>query len=211
MGQPLESYQSPAASQFQDLSSSYEVPAGSLAVPQHNSIDFNSQSNSYGPPASGPASLDVIGLESQQRANTVLAEHQNIVSAGTTSQIFEQSLPGLSTGLNGLNFLSAQKSHSIEVPAQGGHSGAYQLQFVQSHSGQSSNSIDSQNHDNILADGLLSSIISAIEKKPAQTVPQVTEDQETDHSEVQVFLKSPAGQGVLADKPVASHDEHDSS
>lgn len=208
LGQPLDSYQSPIASQLQGLSDNYEVPSGSLAIPQHNSINFNSPSNSYGPP--GPASLDVIGLESQQRANTVVAEHQNIISAGTTNQVFEQALPGLSTGLSGsgLNFLSAQKSHSIDVPSQGGHSGAYQLQFVQSHSGQNSNSIDSQNHDNILADGLLSSIISAIEKKPAQTVPQVTEDQETDHSEVQVFLKSPEGQVVLADKPVVSHEEH---
>lgn len=215
LGQPLESYQSSVASQGQSLSSNYEVPSVSLAVPHHNSIDFNSPSNSYGPPASGPASLDVIGLESQQRANTVLAEHQNIISAGTTSQVFEQALPGLSSGLSGsgLNFLSAQKSHSIEVPSQGGNSGSYQLQFVQSHSGQNSNSIDSQNHDNILADGLLSSIISAIEKKPAQTVPQVTEDQETDHSEVQVFLKSPEGQDVLADKPVSDVDqsEHEAS
>lgn len=204
LGQPLESYQPPADSGYQSLSGNYEIPDGSLEVPQHNSIDFSSHSNSYGPPASGPASLDVLGLESQQRANTVVAsESQNIISVDSNSE----TLPGLSSGLTGLNFISAQKSLSIDVPSQGGQVGSYQLQFTSSHSDQ--NNLDTPDHQQILADGLLQSIISAIDKKPTQTVPQVSEEQDIDHSDVQVFLKSPRGQEVLAEKP--SQGEHSSS
>jgi hypothetical protein len=206
LGQPLESYEPPQAHQLQELSSNYEIPTGALLVPQHNSIDFNSPSNSYGPPASGPASLDVIGLESHQRANTVVnTEHQQLVSAG--SSISNEILPGLSSGLGGLNFVSAQKSHSIQVPTQASQDGSYQyqLQFTNSQSGQGGNGVDAPNHQQILADGLLQSILTAIEKQPSQTVPQVVEDdQERDHSEVQVFLKSPQGQDVLADKTASS-------
>jgi hypothetical protein len=114
LGQPLESYQAPTG-----LSQNYDIPSGSLNVPQHNSVSFNSPSNSYGPPASGPASLDVLGLESQQRANTVVsAEQQSIVHSGVDTQIIGQALPGLESGLggSGLDFISAQKSHSIEIP-----------------------------------------------------------------------------------------------
>lgn len=210
LGQPLEHYEAP--SNPHGLSSNYEIPTGALEVPAHNSIDFNSVSNSYGPPASGPASIEVLGLESQQRANTIeSSEHPHIASAASESQDAHAALPGLSTGLSGsgLNFISAQKSHAIEVPTSNGPVGqTYQLQFTESHSDHSSNRIDAPNHQQILADGLLQSILSAIEQKPSQTVPQVTEDLETDHSEVQVFLKSPQGQDVLADKPVASHDAH---
>jgi hypothetical protein len=205
LGQPLESYEPPQAQQLHELSSNYEIPSGSLLVPQHNQIDFNSPSNSYGPPASGPASLDVIGLESHQRANTIVhSEHQQLASAGST--ISNEILPGLSSGLGGLNFVSAQKSHSIDVPSQGAQDGSYQyqLQFTNSQSAHG-NGGDAPDHQQILADGLLQSILSAVEQKPSQTVPQVVEhDQERDHSEVQVFLKSPQGQDVLADKSASS-------
>ena len=210
LGQPLTSYQ--VASPLTDLSSNYEIPQVALEVPQHNSIDFNSPSNSYGPPASGPASLDVLGLESRQRANTiVLSEQQNLVGAASDIQITNDGLPGLSSGLGGLDFISASKSHSIEVPHAGGQTGSYQLQFQTSHSDQEGNRVDAPNHQQILADGLLQSILTAIEKQPSQTVPQVTDDLETDHSEVQVFLKSPAGQEVLADKAATSSGESHSS
>lgn len=211
LGQPLTNYQAAESSQqSHGLSSNYEIPQVSLDVPQQNSIDFNSNANSYGPPASGPASLDVVGLESQQRTNSVVsAEQQNIVDSGT--EITNQALPGLSDGLSGsgLDFLSAQQSQSIELPANGGQVGNFELQFTQSHSDQNSNRIDAPSHQQILADGLLQSILTAIEQKPVQAVPQVTEDLETDHSEVQVFLKSPEGQEVLADKPATSDEEEE--
>ena len=207
LGEPLTKYEPRVNGQLQELSGNYEIPSGDLLVPQHNSIDFSSQSNSYGPPASGPASTDVIGLESQRANSVINSEQQNLASISSSSQSHGEQLPGLSSGLSGLNFISAQKSHSIDVPSQGGQVDSYQLQFTSSVSDHGSNQLDAQNHNNILADGLLNSIISAIEKKPIQTVPQVTEDLDTDHSEVQVFLKSPTGQEVLADKTTSS-DEH---
>lgn len=209
LGLPLTNYEAAESSHGQSLSSNYDIPQVSLEVPQQNSIDFNSAANSYGPPASGPASIEVLGLESQQRVNSVPStEQQNIFDAGT--ELSNQALPGLSDGLSGsgLNFLSAQQSQSIEIPAHGGQVGNFELQFTQSHSDQNNNRIDAPSHQQILADGLLQSILTAIEQKPVQAVPQVSEDIETDHSEVQVFLKSPEGQEVLADKPAESSDEH---
>lgn len=74
---------------------------------------------------------------------------------------------------------------------------------------QHGNAVDSDNHQQILSEGLLDSVIDAIEKQKA--VPQVTEDLQTDHSEVQVFLNSPQGQVVLADQPGASTSVEKSS
>ncbi|CAO1441530.1 unnamed protein product, partial [Diamesa tonsa] len=176
------------------------VISEALEIPSHNSADFNSAS-SYGPPASGPALLDNVGYESQVRSNSgaSTSETQIIESSGSeshSSSSHQQSeqLPGLNTGLSGLDFISAQKSQSLQIPVQGAL-GSYQLQFQSS----GGNSNDGPNHQQILSDGLLNSILSAIEQ-PNQQIPQVTEDQHTDHSEVQVFLKSPEGQDVIADK-----------
>ncbi|CRL05751.1 CLUMA_CG018780, isoform A [Clunio marinus] len=211
---PLTSYQIPSHLQSSG-NSGYDIPNVALEVPQHNSIDFNSPSNSYGPPASGPASIDaidVIGLESSPRANAVSStDEHNVVAAASEYSVNSETLPGLETGLSGsgLNFISAQKSQSIEVPKEA-QLGSYHLQLITSSSEQNSNTIDAPNHQQILADGLLQSILSAVEQKPAHTIPQVSEDHQTDHSEVQVFLKSPEGQEVLADKH-ASIDEHSSS
>ncbi|CAO1439470.1 unnamed protein product [Diamesa serratosioi] len=185
------------------------VISEALEIPNHSSADFNSAS-SYGPPASGPALLDNVGYESQVRSNSgssSSSETQIIQSTGSeshssSSQQHNEQLPGLNTGLSGLDFISAQKSQSLQIPVQGAL-GSYQLQFQSS----SGNSIDGPNHQQILSDGLLNSILSAIEQ-PNQQIPQVTEDQQTDHSEVQVFLKSPAGQDVIADKvPEAAVNE----
>lgn len=183
------------------------VVSESLEIPSHNSADFNSAS-SYGPPASGPALLDNVGYESQVRSNIggSTSETQIIESTGSESHSSShqqnEQLPGLNTGLSGLDFISAQKSQSLQIPVQGAL-GSYELQFQSS----GGNSVDGPNHQQILSDGLLNSILSAIEQ-PNQQIPQVTEDQQTDHSEVQVFLKSPAGQNVIADKvPEAAANE----
>lgn len=185
------------------------VISEALEIPSHSSADFNSAS-SYGPPASGPALLDNVGYESQVRSNSnsgsSTSETQIIESTGSeshsSSHQHNEELPGLNTGLSGLDFVSAQKSQSLQIPVQGAL-GSYQLQFQSS----SGNSLDGPNHSQILSDGLLNSILSAIEQ-PNQQIPQVTEDQHTDHSEVQVFLKSPEGQDVIADKvPEAAVNE----
>lgn len=200
IGQPLEHYEPPQA--LQQVQQHYEIPTFTLDVPQHNNIDFNSPSNSYGPPASGPAAnLDVIGLESQHRANG----HHNLVAEGSATS-FVSSLPGLDSGLGsaGLHFASATKSHSIQLPPNGGSIPHFQVQLQSSISDQNSNSIDTPGHQTILADGLLESVLHAIEEQPS--VPQVTEDQQTDHSEVKIFLNSPTGQDVLSDKSTSVSD-----
>lgn len=209
IGKPLEHYEPPQTLQL--VQQQYEIPAFTLDIPQHNSVNFNSPSNSYGPPASGPAgNLDVIGLESQHRANSVQIEHQNLIAEGSANS-FVSSLPGLDTGLasSGLEFASATKSHSIQLPPNGGPIPHFQVQLQSSISDQNSNSIDAPGHQTILADGLLESVLHAIEEQPS--VPQVTEDQQTDHSEVKVFLNSPTGQDVLSDKPLDSAESEKSS
>jgi hypothetical protein len=201
----VQSYQAPLVGESHSavLSAGYEVPAQALEVPQHNSINFNAPSNtygppsnSYGPPASGPGHLEVIGLES--RNNAVVAELTPSESRDTP----RSELPGLSNGLSssGLDFISAIKSHSIEVPQNQGSVSNFQLQIQGSQS--QDNRIDGTNHKQILDDGLLQSILTAIEQKPSQTVPQVTEDAETEHTEAKTFLKSREGQEVLGDKSV---------
>lgn len=203
LGGSVQTYEAPLVGESHSavLSAGYEVPAQALEVPQHNSINFNAPSNtygppsnSYGPPASGPGHLEVVGLES--RNNAVVAELTQ--SESRDSQRAE--LPGLNNGLSssGLDFISAIKSHSIEVPQNQGPVGNFQLQIQGSQS--HDNRIDGTNHKQILDDGLLQSILTAIEQKPAQTVPQVTEDAETQHTEAKTFLKSREGQEVLGDK-----------
>lgn len=177
----------------------FSSPAASLEVPRQASIEFNSPSSSYGPPASGNPQ-DSHEFASSSRSNIVVeAEKQNIEAAGSesTSFVSGQDLPK-HAALEGLDVISTQKSESLSIPVEGKF-GNYQLQF-QSANGEN-NAIDSPNHQQFLTDGLLQSIITAIEQKPSQTVPQVTEeDQESDHSEVQIFLKSPDGQEVLSDE-----------
>ncbi|KAG5685153.1 hypothetical protein PVAND_014345 [Polypedilum vanderplanki] len=196
---PLSQYIPPNESHSAVLSTSYEVPAQNFEIPQHNSVDFNSPANSYGPPASGPASssLDVIGLES--RGNSVIVEPQTAESNDAP----KVELPGLSSGLSnsGLDFISATKSHTLVLPtSQSGPTRNFQLNIQSSHSDQSDNRVDLPNHhQQILADGLLNSILNAIEQ-PSSTVPQVSEDPEQEHKEAKKFLESKAGQEVLAEK-----------
>lgn len=187
------------------LSAGYTVPAQNLEIPQHNSANFQQPSNnygppsdSYGPPASGPASLDVLGLDPRSNHHSELqtAESQNVASA---------SLPGLSGGLGGLDFISAHKSHTLVLPKNQGGSQEFKFHIQGSHAGVDENRLDGTNHQEILAEGLLQSILSAIEQKPSpDTVPQVSEGVETEHKDAQIFLKSKEGQEVLADKSEAS-------
>jgi hypothetical protein len=195
------------------LSAGYTVPSQGLEIPQQNyqeqnsanfqqqnSANFQQPSNSYGlpadsygPPASGPASLDVIGLDPRSNHHSELqtAESQNVASA---------SLPGLSGGLSGLDFISAHKSHTLVLPTNQGNSNEFKFHIQGSHSSVDENRLDGTNHQEILAEGLLQSILTAIEQKPAETVPQVSEEAETEHKDAQFFLKSKEGQEVLADK-----------
>lgn len=201
---PLTSYGPPSSGDSHSavLSTSYEIPSQGLEVPQHSPQNFNAPSNSYGPPsnsygppASGPSSLDVIGLDTlESRTNAVVSQPHDSKS----------ELPGLSSGLSssGLDFVQAVKSHTIEIPQNQPAASNIQFHIQSSNAGHQENRIDGADHQQILADGLLQSILSAVEQQPSKTVPQVTEDAELDHSEAKTFLKSREGQQVLGDKTV---------
>lgn len=200
-GPPQQSYGAPD-SHSAVLSAGYSIPAQNLEIPQHNSANFQQPQNtygvpsdSYGPPASGPASLDVIGLDPRSNHNSELhtAESSNVA----------QTLPGLNGGLgdSGLDFISAHKSHTLVLPKNQGSASDFKFHIQGSHSENSDNRVDGPDHQQILADGLLQSILSAIEQKPGpQAVPQVSEDVESEHKDAKFFLTSREGQEVLADK-----------
>ncbi|XP_053670684.1 uncharacterized protein LOC128721008 [Anopheles nili] len=113
-------------------------------------------------------------------------------------QLYASNLPGLDGGFGGLELISAQKSHSLSIPVQGQHS-SYHLQF-QSADPQGTGSAP---HEQILSDGLLQSILSAIEhpQQHRPTIEQEPYDPNIDHSDVSVFLKSPEGLNTLQDHP----------
>lgn len=182
------------------LSAGYSaVPAQGLEIPQQQ----NYISNSYGPPASGPANLDVIGLES--RNNPVIAELQT-----SETQNIAQALPGLSGGLTstGLDFISAHKSHTLVIPKNHGSVQDFNFHIQGSHNENGDNRLDGPDHQQILADGLLQSILSAIEHQPS-SVPQVNEDAaETEHKDAKTFLNSHEGREVLADKSEKEESAH---
>jgi hypothetical protein len=207
-----QTYQIGGDSHSAVLSAGYTIPAQNLEIPQHNSANFIQQpsnsygppSDSYGPPASGPANLDVIGLES--RNNAVVAELQT-----SESKNVDQTLPGLTGGLSdsGLDFISAHKSHTLVLPKNQGSASDFKFHIQGSHSESGDNRVDGPDHQQILADGLLQSILSAIEQQPGpQSVPQVSEEAETEHKDAKIFLKSREGQEVLADKNGNAESSH---
>ncbi|XP_062562544.1 uncharacterized protein LOC134226045 [Armigeres subalbatus] len=167
-----------------DQQSSYFGASGAQA---YASEETNSIDSSYGPPASGS-----------------VGEFRTAHQLSGSEPIAASSLPGLSGGLGGLELVSAQKSHSLTIPVQG-QLGSYQLQF------QSADPVSSGHggsggapHEQILTEGLLQSILSAIEQPQSNFQQETSYDPNIDHSEVSVFLKSPEGQKTLADHPSES-------
>lgn len=189
----LDSYGPPASGSVQTL--------GTINV--NNVQEVHEPSSSYGPPPSGnPA--DSIAYSSQSKSSVV-----PIDSTGSTSNIDTKSaekdakvddLPGLSSA--GLDIVSAKRSKSVEIPIQG-QLGKYSIQF------QSANAVGSQSneigggpdHQKLLSEGLLQSILSAIEQPQSgsQTSTKTTQDAIQSHSEVDKFLKSPIGKQTLAE------------
>ena len=216
-GAPIESqkqqiqqiHHSHGAQSFQQITQNY-APASNAEIPLTNDADFSQAlsqdygtpvSNSYGPPASGDphshSSNDQGVYEPLVQAKTAYETHLIASGSEQINHAHPEHLVGLNTGLAGLDFVSAQKSQSVSFPVQG-QLGNYQLQ-IQS-SGGDQNGLENPNHEQILNEGLLQSILSAIEKQPENSVAQTAYDQETDHSEVQIFLKTPEGQEVLEDE-----------
>ncbi|EDW72121.1 uncharacterized protein Dwil_GK10314 [Drosophila willistoni] len=116
--------------------------------------------DSYGPPASGnDIDFDHTGYASQKNAVAALPD-------GTDPQ----QLPGL----DGLNVISAQKSQSIQLgDGAAAPSQNFQVQFGGSlnnpqNGAATAHGDQSANHEEILSQGLLQSILTAIEQQPQQ-------------------------------------------
>ncbi|KAH8301562.1 hypothetical protein KR059_005785, partial [Drosophila kikkawai] len=137
-------------------SGAYNAIAQSIPVAeQHTQQLVSGPADSYGPPPSGNDidSFDHTGYASQKNAVAALPD-------GTDPQ----QLPGL----DGLDVLSAQKSQSIQLgngqqPAQN-----FQVQFGGSLNNAPGVSSGDANHEEILSQGLLQSILTAIEQPQQQ-------------------------------------------
>lgn len=136
--------------------------------------------------------------QQQQRSQELFQLNQQRLESGNVG------LPGLDGA--GLDIVSAQKSQSITIPVTGTQ-GTYQLQFQSAHglTGGEYNDLDSPNHQQILSDGLLQQILSAIEQPSAKSdvVPQVsTYEEDLDaQTDVDQFIKSEIGKETLLNEP----------
>lgn len=131
----------------------YDAIAHSVPVAEQHTQFLGSAADGYGPPSSGnEIDLDHFGYASQKSAVAALPDGTDL-----------QRLPGL----NDLNVISAQKSQSIKIGASNGQPHQnFQVQF-----GNVNDS--SATHEDILSQGLLQSILTAIEQPQASSsVPQ---------------------------------------
>lgn len=202
------------AQHAKDLLTSYGPPAsGPLAATSGDGYaneqeGSTSLQSSYGPPASGnPAdsyahSADSYAHGSQKSVSTVQIDSlsNNNTSTNITDTKIDE-LPGLST--SGLDIVSAQKSVNIEIPVQG-QLGSYSLQFQAADPlASQNNELDSPDHQKLLSEGLLQSILSAIEQpknNDAQTQPgQIQTENLHNHPAINEFVNSAVGQETLAE------------
>lgn len=188
----LTSYGPPASGAVSSGSSS---SIGSFNINAH---EEHSPSSSYGPPPSGnPA--DSYAHGSQKSLSTVQIDSisNNNLKSNTTDSQQVSELPGLSNA--GLDIISAQKSIPIEIPVQG-QLGTYSLQFQAADPlASQNNEIDTPDHQRLLEEGLLQSILSAIEQPKSNQTPQTTKETLDNHPEVGDFVKSVVGQETLAE------------
>lgn len=140
----------------------------------------------------------ILQQQQQQRNQEIYQRNQQRLES------VNGALPGLDGA--GLDIVSAQKSQSITIPVTGNH-GTYQLQFQSANglTGIESNDLDSPNHQQILSDGLLQQILSAIEQPSSKSeiVPQVSSyDDDLDaQTDVDQFIKSEIGKETLLNEP----------
>lgn len=183
----------------QGLLTSYAAPA-SGSVSSYDSLvnthEPHSPLTSYGPPPSGnPA--DSFAHGSQKSFVQIDSVNSSVSSNVKHEQIDE--LPGLASA--GLDILSAQKSISLEIPVQGQH-GSYSLQFQSADPlASQNNEVDTPDHQKLLEQGLLNSILSVIEQPKPTDTPQYQSTKESlaNHPEVSAFVNSKAGQETLAE------------
>lgn len=147
--------------------------------------------------------LDASQQAQDQSDSSHSQEHLHIQVQDDQQQNTQlNDLPGLNG--SGLDIISSQKSQSVTIPVQGSL-GSYQLQFQAADPlGSAGNSIDVPNHQQFLSEGLLQSILNAIEQPDsnAQAIPQTTFEELHNHSDVDSFINSQAGQEVLAEPKI---------
>ena len=176
---PSGNYNEGDTSNQQTLSGEYGIPSGSSSNYSPN-FDTNVRS-------SQTVNYQTSSSEKHQQFEQSQSSHEHADAAAS---------------LTGLNVVSAQQSHSFSIPVQG-NLGSYHLQFQSANGlGDGSNGLDAPPHEQLLSEGLLQSIISAIEqpgRNGGQIVQQASYDQQLDHKDVDIFLKSPQGQEALAE------------
>lgn len=207
--QPLDVSQSSSfeiAQSAHGLLTSYGPPASGNPASSIDALinthEEQAPSSSYGPPPSGnPA--DSLAHGSQKSFSSTQIDSLNNTNQSTNDTVSkEDELPGLSSA--GLDIISAQKSVNLEIPVQGQH-GTYSLQFQAADPlASQTNDIESPDHQKLLSEGLLQSILSAIEQpKSANDIPEISpsfEKQSLDeHPEVNEFVNSSVGQETLSE------------
>lgn len=142
---------------------SYDAQASAQDFIHEHNKKLETKESSYGPPPTGDVAAS------------------NVVS--------HEVLPGL----DGLNVISAQRSQSIDLPTLStGNSGAYEIQLQKSVGSETNNGyaiIGGNNHNQLINDGLLQSIISAVEQSPA-TEKSDQQNDTSDNSEVKIVFNS---------------------
>lgn len=185
------------------LLTSYGPPASGSASSVDSLVNTREEHEpltSYGPPPSGnPADSFAHG---SQKSSTTVQIDGSVNNAYSNESHEFGNLPGLST--SGLNIISAQKSVPLEIPVQG-ERGSYSLQFQAADPlASQNNEIDTPDHQKLLSEGLLQSILSAIERpKSSDETPQPLFESKKEsldnHPEVNEFVKSAVGQETLAE------------
>lgn len=118
-------------------------------------------------------------------------------ASGTIQMTEQESLPGL----DGLNVISAHKSHTVEIPANRAGSTAYDIQFQQSIASSGHGGV-AINHDQIVNNGLLQSIITAVEQPQPNLVAQ-TEKRADNSDDVKIVFNTT--ENVEAEIPKADN------
>lgn len=175
-------------------------PSGLVFNPEETNVvpEPHSPASSYGPPPSGnPA--DSLAFGSQKSSSTLEIDGKNAIQNDDNKVSNDESkvneLPGLSG--TGLNIISAQKSQQVEIPVQG-QLGTYSLQ-IQSANPLASvgNDGETPDHQKLLSEGLLQSILSAIEQPKQQHRQQTVDESLANHPEIEKFVQSQTGQETL--------------
>lgn len=191
------------------LLTSYGPPASGAASSIDaliNTHEEHASSSSYGPPPSGnPADSFAHGSQKTFSSTDIdgVNDASSLKNSTTDSKLINDSeLPGLSSA--GLDIISAQQSIPLEIPVQG-QLGTYSLQFqaADPSASQSNDISETPDHQKLLSEGLLQSILTAIEQpKNKNDLPDISpppRESLEEHPAVSEFVNSPVGQQTLSE------------